>query len=488
MKKRMLAALLLLALLVSIGSVGAQANGLDCDSSTEEEFVDRGDFKFYEHDWEGAIQEYTCALELNPENTTALFNRGYSYYEIGEFTESEADYNSYLEIDGDNPAALNNIANIYFSRGDYDAALDLYNRSLELEPNDPVPMYNRASLKFELGNYEAALEDAERGYRLDPNYVEGRLSRARIYQALGDPRYHQDYAAWVNYIREQTEELPGEPVTDLRLDIVEGMVFEVPLEVAAGQIIQAAARTNPDIWLDTLLVLEDSEGNPVASDDDSGVNLDAVLKYEVPEDGRYTLLVTHSNGGENGELLLTLSIAGEAVTGAAAEAFIDYGLVIQDTAVVYTTEGDRLNLRSGPGLNFEITAKLERDSRVTLLEGPKKADGYAWWRVQTADGTIGWAVERVEAEQTLQQSILVGHPAVITSTEGDLVRVREGAGRGFSIVVQLEPGTIVDVLDGPVIADDLSWWKVRTADGTEGWAVERVADDRTLARYQVDEA
>jgi hypothetical protein len=51
-------------------------------------------------------------------------------------------------------------------------------------------------------------------------------------------------------------------------------------------------------------------------------------------------------------------------------------------------------------------------------------------------------------------------------------------------VVQLEPGTVVTVLEGPQVVDDLSWWRIRTADGQEGWAVERVADDRTLARQR----
>jgi uncharacterized protein YgiM (DUF1202 family) len=209
-----------------------------------------------------------------------------------------------------------------------------------------------------------------------------------------------------------------------------------------------------------------------------------VIEYEVETGGTYTLLVTHSNGGSEGPVLLTVTVGGEAATGAQAEVFIDYGLAVNESAVVYTTEGDRLNLRSGPGLDFEIMSKLDRDTVVTLLEGPKKADGYAWWRVRTPDGQEGWAVERVDEEQTLQLALVIGQEAVVTSTEGDMLRVREGAGRDFGIVVQLEPGTVVTVLEGPQVVDDLSWWRIRTADGQEGWAVERVADDRTLARQR----
>jgi tetratricopeptide (TPR) repeat protein/uncharacterized protein YgiM (DUF1202 family) len=487
MRKRFFLAACLLMLAVSISLTTVTVSAQTCDSSDEAEFMERGDFKFNSEDWQGAIDEYTCALELNPENTDALFNRAYAYAEIYEYTEAEADLNALFELEPNNFAAYNNLANIYYSRGDYETALEYYDSSIELFSGDPIPFYNRASLHFEMGDYEAALEDADRGFEVDPRYIDGFLVQARIYQGLDDPRYNQRFDAWVHAIQQQTEEIDGtQALKDYPVTMTEGLVFEVPLVVEEGQVIQAAARTNRDIFLDSLLLLRNEAGDPVASDDDSGVNLDAVLEYTVPESGTYTLFVTHSNGGSEGPLLLTVSVGGEAAVGAEAEAFIDFGLVVNTPAVVFTTEGDRLNLRSGPGLNFDILTKLDRDSQVTLLEGPKKADGYAWWRVRAADGTEGWAVERVETEQTLQLALVIGQEAVVTSTEGDLLRIREGAGRSFEIIVQLEPGTVVTILEGPQIADDLSWWKIRTADGTEGWAVERVADDRTLARQQAE--
>ena len=483
MHKRFLVGLLA-ALLMGFSTTALTVQAAACDGTSEVDFVNRGDFKVNNEDWSGAVDEYTCALELNPDNPDALFWRGYAYYELREFTEAEADYDLLLEQTPDNSAANNNLANIYYARGDYQTALDYYNRSIELDAGDPISFYNRANLHFEMGNFDAALKDANETLRLRPSYADGFLARGRIYQGLGDPRANDDFNAWVDATRTATHEVAvGEGLKDEHITMSEGLVFEVPLTLAVGQVIQAAARTNRDSNVDTLMVLLDADGNPVASDDDSGVNLDAVLEYTVQTEGTYTLLVTHSNGGSDGPVLLTVTVGGEAAVGAEAETFTDYGLFVDTPAVVYTTEGDHLNLRSGPGLDFEVIAKLNRDTLVTLLEGPKKADGYAWWRVQTADGATGWAVERVDEEQTLQLGLIIGEGAVVTSTEGDMLRVREGAGRSFSIVVQLEPGTLVTVLEGPQIVDDLSWWKIRTADGVEGWAVERVADDRTLARH-----
>jgi tetratricopeptide (TPR) repeat protein/uncharacterized protein YgiM (DUF1202 family) len=486
MLKRLMLMVLLATLLV--GTAAAQDSTLDCGDDTEAAFVERGRFKLDGEDWAGSVAEYSCALELNPDNTDALFGRGYSNLKLGEYTEAEVDYNRLLALTPDSGGAYNNRGNIYSARGDYERALQDYDRAIELGNGEVyISYYNRASIKLETGDYEAALEDVDQALALNPSYADGYLVLGRIHQTLGDSQSNEDYALWVEATQTKTETVNfAADIADETYAMSKGLVYNVIISAQEGQVIQAAARTNPDSRLDTLMLLQGADGAAVAGDDDSGVNLDAVLSYTVPATGDYSLLVTHSNGGSEGDIKLTVTLGGEAVTGSAAEVFTDYGLSVNEKAVVYTTEGDRLNVRSGPGRSFEIVTKLERDSAVTLIEGPRRADGLAWWRVQTADGVEGWAVERVDEEQTLQLSLLVGGDAVVTSTEGDTLRVRAGAGRSFEVIAQFEPGTLVTLLEGPQIADDLSWWKIRSEDGVEGWAVERVENDRTLTRH--DEA
>jgi hypothetical protein len=76
-------------------------------------------------------------------------------------------------------------------------------------------------------------------------------------------------------------------------------------------------------------------------------------------------------------------------------------LVVGGTARVFTTEGDMLNVRSGPGTAFAVVTRLALDDRVTVLEGPISADGLTWWRIEAADGTTGWAVDFVDDIPTL---------------------------------------------------------------------------------------
>jgi len=84
-------------------------------------------------------------------------------------------------------------------------------------------------------------------------------------------------------------------------------------------------------------------------------------------------------------------------------------LAVGGSALTSTTEGDLLRVRSGPGLSFPVLFGLANGTLVTLREGPVAADGYNWWRVETADGRTGWAVDGViEGSGWLQTLIPVG--------------------------------------------------------------------------------
>jgi uncharacterized protein YgiM (DUF1202 family) len=47
--------------------------------------------------------------------------------------------------------------------------------------------------------------------------------------------------------------------------------------------------------------------------------------------------------------------------------------------------------------------------------------------------------------------------------------LRTGAGTDQSISAKLPVGTQMKLLEGPQAANGLSWWRVRTIGGREGW-------------------
>ncbi len=84
-------------------------------------------------------------------------------------------------------------------------------------------------------------------------------------------------------------------------------------------------------------------------------------------------------------------------------------LTVGGAAVVHTTEGDRLRVRSGPGTNFPVQFELPNGTPVTLMSGPAAGTGYTWWYIRTLDGRTGWVVEGVpDAGGWLQTLIPTG--------------------------------------------------------------------------------
>ncbi len=82
-------------------------------------------------------------------------------------------------------------------------------------------------------------------------------------------------------------------------------------------------------------------------------------------------------------------------------------LMIGGTALINTTEGDTLNVRSGPGREYNIATRLSDGTRVTIIEGPRTEDGLVWWHIR-AGNVEGWVVESVEDGGALIQTLIPG--------------------------------------------------------------------------------
>jgi hypothetical protein len=81
-------------------------------------------------------------------------------------------------------------------------------------------------------------------------------------------------------------------------------------------------------------------------------------------------------------------------------------LTVGETAVVSTTGGDQLNVRSGAGTGFEVLVRLDAGAIVTLLEGPVDNEGFTWWRIRTDTGVEGWVVDSVDDGGTRIQTLV----------------------------------------------------------------------------------
>jgi hypothetical protein len=107
-------------------------------------------------------REFNAAIELNPDNADAYFNRGDAYDEIGEYEKAIADYSKAIELKPGDALAYFNRGNAYGEIREYGKAIADYSRVVELNPGDADTYYNRGLAYQEKGELAKAAGDLEK--------------------------------------------------------------------------------------------------------------------------------------------------------------------------------------------------------------------------------------------------------------------------------------------------------------------------------------
>ena len=143
-----------------------------------------------------------------------------------------------------------------------------------------------------------------------------------------------------------------------------------------------------------------------------------------------------------------------------------------------------IKLRSTPDTDGDnIIGQIEKCNLLTVLEGPKCADGYNFYKVHPDQSEVGWAAE---SNPVLRKYWLV---SVLDDTECNLppifvpneTAVSDHPSSGFirkepALSANTLPWNIVDgdsvkILEGPVCNDSYLWYRVTGKKHPEpGWA------------------
>lgn len=72
------------------------------------------------------------------------------------------------------------------------------------------------------------------------------------------------------------------------------------------------------------------------------------------------------------------------------------------------------------------------------------------------------------------EGLYIGGYARVQGTQGDALRLRADPGLQTTTLKTVAEGTLLEVLEGPSDADDISWWRLRDLnDDAEGWAAQQ---------------
>lgn len=128
----------------------------------------RGWFKDNSNDTDGAIEDYTMAIVLQPDYAYAYLGRGDMYILKGDKKSAEADYRKVIELDTI-PSNSSCAQYAYWGLGQKEKAIEFMDKVIANDSDNAGNYYDAACLHSRMGELEKAIEfmrtALEKGYR-----------------------------------------------------------------------------------------------------------------------------------------------------------------------------------------------------------------------------------------------------------------------------------------------------------------------------------
>ncbi len=150
------------------GAINDNSKAIEINPSFAEAFFNRAECKREIEDDSGAIDDFTKAIEINPRMSQAYNNRGFVKAKLGDFKGAIDDFTKTIEINPRNQ-------NAYLNRGiekdkleDFQGAIDDYSKAIEINQNFDKAFFNRAVSKRKIEDYSGAIDDYTKALEIYP--------------------------------------------------------------------------------------------------------------------------------------------------------------------------------------------------------------------------------------------------------------------------------------------------------------------------------
>jgi tetratricopeptide (TPR) repeat protein len=166
---------------IDLSKIDMSAKPKDADG-----FVNRGNARGHNGDANGAIADFSRAIELDPKSVSAIYNRGIAKLQKRDFDGAIADLNRTIELSPNTGDYYNDRGLAKLRKSDKDGAIADFTRSIELDPKSVLAYRNRALAKNVKKDADGALADYNHAIELDPRSAAAFNSRGNIKKTKGD--------------------------------------------------------------------------------------------------------------------------------------------------------------------------------------------------------------------------------------------------------------------------------------------------------------
>ena len=139
-------------------------------------------------DWAKAAIQLRQVIYADPLRKDAWFNLAFTYYQMGDFLETERHIEKLLSIDPFYEKAHELYGTALYQRGEYERAAGAFNYELSVRPNKEL-LVKRALCFIAQGNPKYALTDLDEVLYEDPGHIHACLAKGAALIELGQYTY-----------------------------------------------------------------------------------------------------------------------------------------------------------------------------------------------------------------------------------------------------------------------------------------------------------
>jgi len=155
-----------------------------CDQA--DDYVASGRAKLAKRDMDGAIADFTKAIQLEPALAVAYLNRGRAKAVKGDLDGAIADSTKAIEFKPDDKFAYILRGSVKHDRGDLEGAIADYTKVIQLKPDDTFAYVHRGDVKRDKGDFEGAIADSTKAIELKPDDAFAYVDRGNEKRLNGD--------------------------------------------------------------------------------------------------------------------------------------------------------------------------------------------------------------------------------------------------------------------------------------------------------------
>ena len=154
-------------------------------AASAQDFITRGNLYLNAQKYDEAINDFTQALKLDPDNVWALADRGVAHMWKRQFDAGESDLAAAEARDPNNPVIPRARGVHAELTGDCTKAVQLFTQSLARAPNDAFSLGHRAACEAATSHSDEALADSAQALKTSPGWPSLRVLRANIFMRQG---------------------------------------------------------------------------------------------------------------------------------------------------------------------------------------------------------------------------------------------------------------------------------------------------------------